>query len=110
MNATLLTAGLACAIAGIIGGGLKAWGIQVPVLASVRRQLILIVFGVLLVVASGALNNGSDTKRDTQISNGSPNASAVTNSEGKVASDISQTVISQSVARPQSYPTLDRKR
>jgi hypothetical protein len=30
MNTTLLTTGLACVIAGIISGGLKAWGIELP--------------------------------------------------------------------------------
>lgn len=50
MEATLLTAGLACVIAAIIGGGVKAWGIEIPALNSVKRQLLLVSFGGLLLL------------------------------------------------------------
>lgn len=36
-------------IAAIIGGGLKAFGIEIPVLQSLRRQLALGLFGAILV-------------------------------------------------------------
>ena len=48
MEKILLTTGLACLIAGIIGGGLKAFGIEIPVLKTWPRQLVLIFFGGLL--------------------------------------------------------------
>ena len=51
----LLTAGLACVIAAIIGGGLKAWNIEIPTLKSVRRQVVLALFGILLIAAAGIL-------------------------------------------------------
>jgi hypothetical protein len=56
MAATLLTAGIACIIAAIVGGGLKAFGIEIPVLDSGRRQAALGAFGVLLLAAGPALN------------------------------------------------------
>jgi hypothetical protein len=52
MGTTLLGAGIACMIAAIVGGGLKAFGIEIPVLASARRQLALGAFGALLLVAA----------------------------------------------------------
>jgi hypothetical protein len=49
MNSTLLGAGLACIIAAIIGGGLKAFGIEIPVLQSRARQGLLGLFGLSLL-------------------------------------------------------------
>ena len=51
MNTTLLLTGLACVIAAAIGGGLKAFGIEIPVLQSIKRQLILAALGIALIVA-----------------------------------------------------------
>jgi hypothetical protein len=50
MNVAILSAGIACAIAGIVGGGLKAFGIEIPAFQSVRRQTLLFVFGVVLIL------------------------------------------------------------
>jgi hypothetical protein len=59
MATTLLTAGIACIIAAIVGGGLKAFGFEIPALASARRQVALGLFGTALlagaVVAGGGL-------------------------------------------------------
>ena len=52
MSSTLLTAGLACVIAAIVGGGLKAFGIEIPALKSGKRQLGLAIFGMALLVGS----------------------------------------------------------
>lgn len=49
MNNTIIGAGIACIAAAIVGGGLKMFGIEVPVLSSIRRQLLLAAFGALLV-------------------------------------------------------------
>ena len=53
---TLLTAGLACIIAAIVGGGLKAFGIEIGVLRSVWRQALLAGFGMALIAASYILH------------------------------------------------------
>ena len=37
---TLLTIGLACIIAAIVGGSLKVVGIEIPALTSLRRQCV----------------------------------------------------------------------
>jgi hypothetical protein len=47
MNATLLSIGLFCVIAAIIGGGLEALGAKMPVLNSLKRQLLLGFFGLV---------------------------------------------------------------
>jgi hypothetical protein len=51
METTLITAGIACVVAAIIGGGLKAFAIEIHVLESGRRQAALGVFGALLLAA-----------------------------------------------------------
>ena len=50
MDNIFLGTGLACIIAAIVGGGLKAFGIEVPVFQSNPRQIALGVLGVALVV------------------------------------------------------------
>lgn len=52
MSLTLLSTGIACIIAAIVGGGLKAFGIEIPVLNSRLRQLALAGFGILLAIAA----------------------------------------------------------
>ena len=52
MNATLLMLGLACLIAAIVGGGLKAAGFEFPVISSLRRQILLAALGCVLLIAS----------------------------------------------------------
>jgi len=53
MSETVLVIGLASVAAAIVGGGLNLAGIVFPPLASIRRQVLLAVFGLLLVTAAG---------------------------------------------------------
>ena len=66
MNATLLTAGLACVIAGIIGGGLKGWGVEIPALQSGRRQAVLTLVGLIFIACSGAIKLPFDQQKAEQ--------------------------------------------
>lgn len=50
MDNPFVVAGLACLIAAIVGGGLKAFGIEVPLLKSLTRQVVLGILGALLLV------------------------------------------------------------
>src|SRR5438876_1206193 len=52
MQTTFLTIGIACLIAAIAGGGLSAFGVQIPLLTSVPRQLALGVLGAAFIVYS----------------------------------------------------------
>lgn len=58
MSSTFITTGLACVIAAIIGGGLKAFGIEIPVLQSGRRQLVLAAFGIGIVAVGLSMTDG----------------------------------------------------
>src|SRR5215467_12360940 len=49
MNNTFVVAGLASPLAAIVGGGLKAFGIEVPLLKSLFRQIVLGVVGIVLL-------------------------------------------------------------
>src|SRR5438552_18550290 len=51
-NKTLFLAGLAFGGAAIVGGGLRAFGIDVPVVDSLQRQVLLGLVGIGLVFAS----------------------------------------------------------
>jgi len=44
-----LAAGLASLLAAIVGGGLRAFGIEIPLLKSIARQVVLAVLGILLL-------------------------------------------------------------
>jgi hypothetical protein len=63
---TLFLVGIGCIIAAIVGGGLKAFGVEFGPLASVTRQALLFALGVVLVVGAYILpplppnNGGSD--------------------------------------------------
>lgn len=50
MTQTFFIAGLACLIAAIVGGGLKAFGIEIPLLSSRTRQILLGLLGLILIV------------------------------------------------------------
>lgn len=51
MNTTFVTAGLACVIAAIVGGGLNAFSIEIPLLSSMKRQVLLGILGAALLAA-----------------------------------------------------------
>jgi hypothetical protein len=40
MDATLINTGIACIIGAIVGGGLKALGVELPVFILLTRQLL----------------------------------------------------------------------
>lgn len=52
MNTTLLVVGFVFVAAAVIGGGLKAVGIEVPVVSSILRQVLLGLAGVGAIVIS----------------------------------------------------------
>jgi hypothetical protein len=84
MSTTLLTAGLACVIAAIVGGGLKAFGLELPTLGSTGRQALLATFGIILIVGAYSIQESSkgpslqpdvllfDTKNNDLVFNGPP--------------------------------------
>lgn len=69
MATTLLTTGLACLIAAIIGGGLKAFGIEIPALASRPRQVTLGALGFVLT-GSGLWLGRPPAARHSELTRG----------------------------------------
>jgi hypothetical protein len=59
MNNVLLSAGAACVIVAIVGGGAKAFGVEIPVLSSVGRQVALGIVGIGFLAAAYVVGNGS---------------------------------------------------
>jgi hypothetical protein len=57
----VLIAGIVCVIAAIVGGGLKAFGIKVPILNNRSRQLSLGAFGIVLLGIGLILGGNPDT-------------------------------------------------
>src|SRR5919106_6604053 len=51
MTTVFVTAGVACIIAAIVGGGLKAFGMEIPALKSRARRIALASFGTVLTFA-----------------------------------------------------------
>jgi len=60
MNTVLLTAGVVALMAAVIGGGLKAFNIELPVLQSRGVRIALGALGVLFLVAAFALREDDD--------------------------------------------------
>lgn len=52
METTLLTAGIAFVAAAIIGGGLKAFHIEIPAINTLSRQVLLGGFGLALIAVA----------------------------------------------------------
>jgi hypothetical protein len=84
LSNTLLTTGLACVIAAIIGGGLKAFGIEIGLLRSWKRQGLLAMFGAMLITAAYVIEHPAvpqpppveillfDNKNNYNVSNSPP--------------------------------------
>jgi len=69
MQNTLLTAAIACVMGAIVGGGLKAFGIEVPLLSSRKRQILLAFLGIVLAVVAFSVNgDGSRRMSDNERS------------------------------------------
>ena len=60
MNTVLLSAGAACVIAAVVGGGLKAFNVEVPVVSSLLRQSLLFVVGAAFLVSAWVLRDSTD--------------------------------------------------
>jgi hypothetical protein len=84
MHPAILYLGLSCIISAIVGGGLKAFQIEIPVLASSRRQRLLAAFGCILIIGDysfqqrskpeelGPMQELLDTKNNDAVLPGSP--------------------------------------
>lgn len=62
----LLLLGFACLVAAVVGGGLKLAGVDIPVVDSLPRQVLLAVLGVVIIATALILgrDDDNDTDRD----------------------------------------------
>jgi hypothetical protein len=67
VNTNFQIAGIACMAAAIVGGGLEAFGIKVPLLHSVRRQVVLALFGCVLLIAAGVVGGGLEKESKLSV-------------------------------------------
>jgi hypothetical protein len=67
MDNIFLVSGLACLIAAVVGGGLKAFAIEVPVLASLGRQIALGVLGLVLIGIGISRYSPSSNNRQSNV-------------------------------------------
>ena len=100
MADTLLTTGLVCLVAAIVGGGLKAFGFELPALRSGRRQVALGALGLVLLGASYWTQPRSasqaaptevllfDTKNDAAVQDNPPRPAEFTISRPHVVTSI----------------------
>jgi hypothetical protein len=52
MSNSLLGFGIVALVAAIIGGGLKAFGFELPAVSSLSRQIVLAALGIILIVSA----------------------------------------------------------
>src|SRR5262245_38003767 len=102
MTTTLLTTGLACVIAAIIGGGLKAFEIEIPVIQSFDRQVVLGLFGAALITTAYVIH--TQQPKPSQFSYQSLEKSPSTPTFGNTASTPS---LGKSTSPPDRIMTED---
>ncbi|MGA9583431.1 MAG: hypothetical protein WBR13_15835, partial [Allosphingosinicella sp.] len=60
----LVSGGVAAVLAAVAGGGLKAFGVELPLLATIQRQALVMMAGIALIAlglfAGGTGGKGSD--------------------------------------------------
>ena len=61
MAEILVSGGVAAVLAAVIGGGLSAFGIQLPLIANLRRQAAMFVTGLALIVIGVVLGRSNVT-------------------------------------------------
>jgi hypothetical protein len=67
MNNVLVSAGAASIILAVVGGGARAFGVEVPVLDSVARQVALGLVGVVFLVAAFVVGDGGNDGKDGKV-------------------------------------------
>jgi len=65
MTEVLVTAGVACVIIAVAGGRASAFGVRFSEIVTIRRQVMLVVVGLVFLVAGVALGRGGDSDGDS---------------------------------------------
>jgi hypothetical protein len=67
MNEVLVTAGVVALLAAVVGGGLKAFNVEVPIVDSLARQLMLAALGAVFLVAAVVLREDDGGTAETGL-------------------------------------------
>lgn len=99
MVQTLIVLGVVCVIGAIVGGGLKALGIVIPVITSIRRQVLLGTAGVVLLVIALITHSlmSSASKTSSQSSTTTSSSTITSSSTPTTTSTITSTSTTASV-------------
>ena len=103
METTLVSAGLACVIAAVVGGGLKAFGIELPVLGSLARQLLLGGLGVILVLG-GARPDWWKPANQSRVTEPAPKPAPAVGDPAPVSPATAKQMVLNFTARPMKIP------
>lgn len=57
MDEKLIWTGIACIIASIVGGGLKAFEIEIPLFTNLKRQMLLGAVGLIILITGVIMKN-----------------------------------------------------
>lgn len=67
---SLVLLGVACIIAAIVGGGFKLARTEFPTITSVRRQFLLALFGLVLILGGWAMDRASPGPSEKEVAGG----------------------------------------
>jgi hypothetical protein len=100
----LVSGGVAAMLGGVVGGGLKAFGVEVPLLATVKRQLLAVALGLLLI-ALGLLS-GSGMLAPTPAQTGAARADDAGPTAPVEAPSVDDSLASEAPQGPPGAPDM----
>lgn len=95
----LVSGGVAAVLAAVAGGGLKAFGVELPLLATVKRQVLVMIVGSGLIALG--LASGAGMFRGLAAGGNGP---AEANSSAPVAANASVAVANEAAAQVPASP------
>ena len=104
MNSVLFLPGVACVVGAVVGGGFKAFGLELPSLASVRRQVLLGLIGIALMaggswdVLNAAVGTHSSNDNSTTAGATKPTAPEATKHQEPVVEKVAPPAAAQANA------------
>ena len=82
MDSTVVVLGIVCVMAAIVGGGLELAGVKIPLVGSLPRQVMLAVFGALLLFVAWSNSSRDAAPAKDEAVAGAPVTSNGNSDEG----------------------------
>ena len=102
----LVSGGVAAFLAGVAGGGLKAFGVELPLLATVKRQLLAVAAGAVLIALGLLSGSGVLAPTETAGAKPGPTDTAGSATPATDASPSGTAVASQAPQGPPGAPDM----